>query len=61
MMYVLVVSHESVVVVEFSLWAAFKLRLEHTFAEIVIVGVARSVATQQSQPDRPCTKQKLAP
>ena len=43
----LVVSHESVGAVAFSLWAAFELHLEHTFAEIVVVGVARSVATQQ--------------
>ena len=62
----LVVSHESVGVVAFSLWAAFELHLAYymstTFAEIVIVGVARSaVATQQPQPGRPCNKQKLAP
>ena len=56
-MHVLVVSHESVCVVAFSLWAAFEL--SSTFAEIVIVGVARSVATQQPQPGRPCTKRKL--
>ena len=56
----LVVSHESVGVVAFSLWAAFGLHLScilsTTFAEIVIVGVARSIATQQPQPGRPCTK-----
>ena len=54
----LVVSHESVGAVAFYLWAALHLSciLSTTFAEIVIVGVARSVATQQ-----PCTKQKLAP
>ena len=56
----LVVSHESVGVVAFSLWAAFELHLEQPFAEIVIVGVARSVAAQQPQLCRPCTKPELA-
>ena len=59
-MYVLVVSHESVGVVAFSLWAAFELHLEQPFAEIEIVCVARSVAAQQPQPCRPCTKRELA-
>ena len=56
----LVVSHESIGVVAFSLWAAFELHLEQPFAEIKIVGVARSVAAQQPQPCRPCTKRELA-
>ena len=56
----LVVSHESVGVVAFSLWAAFELHLEHHLCRDRIVGVARSVATQQPQPGRPCTKRKLA-
>ena len=56
----LIVSHESVGVVAFSLWAAFELHLEHHLTEIVIVGVARSLATKQPQPGRPCTKRKLA-
>ena len=58
----LVVSHESAGVAAFSLWAALELHLEHHLCrDRVIVGVARSVATQQPQPGRPCTKQKLAP
>ena len=56
----LVVSHESVGIVAFSLWAAFELHLEQPSAEIEIVGVARSVAAQQPQPCRPCTKRELA-
>ena len=36
------------------------LHLEQPFAEIEIVGVARSVAAQQPQPCRPCTKRGLA-
>ena len=56
----LVVSRESVGVVPFSLWAAFELHLEQPFAEIEIVGAARSVAAQQQQPCRPCTKRELA-
>ena len=56
----LVMSHESVGVVAFCLWAAFELHLEQPFAEIEIVGVARSVAVQQPQPCRPCTKREPA-
>ena len=39
----MLVSHESTNVVVLSLWAAFEL---NPFVEIVIVGVARSVATR---------------
>ena len=57
----LVVSHESVGVVAFHLWAAFdSCILSNSFAEIEIVGAARSVAAQQPQPCRPCTKRELA-
>ena len=40
MIYVLVVSHESLGVVAFALCAAFERDMESTFAEIEIVGVA---------------------
>ena len=56
----LVVSNESVGVVALPLWAASELPLEQPFAEIEIMGVARSVAAQQPQPSRPCTKRELA-
>ena len=46
----LIVSHESVGVVAFSLWAAFELHLEQSSAEIEIVGVVRLLATQKLQP-----------
>ena len=66
----LVVSHESIGVVAFSPWAALSCILSNTF-ELHLeqhlcrdrdcwCAMARSVATQQSQPGRSCTKRKLA-
>ena len=61
MLYVSVVSRESIGVVAFSLWAAFELHLKRAFAGIEIVGVAHSVAEQQARHScRPCTKRRLA-
>ena len=50
-----VLSHVSITLLAFPLWAAFELHLEQPFAEIDNWGVARSVSRQQPQPGRPCT------
>lgn len=50
---IVVMSHESIGVVAFSLW---ELDLEQPFAAIEIVGVTCLVATKKLQPVWPCTK-----